>query len=324
MKELHISKIFMNKKRLLYFKKINLDKSNYQKLISYFQITSVKDFDQALKISKNIKNQVQIIYCDQRYYYSSIFLSKFKSLKVLVSSTTSTNFIDKKYCKLKNIKIISLENEKKFLTQITPTAEHVFGLILILIRNYIGAIKSVNLGKFDRRPFGGYKMLSRSTLGIIGFGRLGKLIKKIALGFKMNVITVDKNDKKYFAKKLKKVLDNSDIVTLNIPEKDNSNFFSNKIIKNFKNNFYLINTSRGEVVDEKFIIKLLKKKVLLVYGTDVLMNEFKKDFDIKKNIILKNKKRFNIVITPHIGGSTKDAWKLTENRVIERLIMEIK
>ena len=200
MKELHISKIFMNKKRLLYFKKINLDKSNYQKLISYFQMTSVKDFDQALKISKNIKNQVQIIYCDQRYYYSSIFLSKFKSLKVLVSSTTSTNFIDKKYCKIKNIKIISLENEKKFLTQITPTAEHVFGLILILIRNYIGAIKSVNLGKFDRRPFGGYKMLSRSTLGIIGFGRLGKLIKKIALGFKMNVITVDKNDKKYFAK----------------------------------------------------------------------------------------------------------------------------
>ena len=314
----------MNKKRLLYFKKINLDKSNYQKLISYFQMTSVKDFDQALKISKNIKNQVQIIYCDQRYYYSSIFLSKFKSLKVLVSSTTSTNFIDKKYCKIKNIKIISLENEKKFLTQITPTAEHVFGLILILIRNYIGAIKSVNLGKFDRRPFGGYKMLSRSTLGIIGFGRLGKLIKKIALGFKMNVITVDKNDKKYFAKKLKNVLDNSDIVTLNIPEKDNSNFFSNKIIKNFKNNFYLINTSRGEVVDEKFIIKLLKKKVLLGYGTDVLMNEFKKDFDIKKNIIFKNKKRFNIVITPHIGGSTKDAWKLTENRVIERLIMEIK
>ena len=314
----------MNKKRLLYFKKINLDKSNYQKLISYFQITSVNDLNQALKISKNTKNQVQIIYCDQRYFYSSIFLSKFKNLKVLVSSTTSTNFIDKKYCKTKNIKIISLENEKKFLTQITPTAEHVFGLILILIRNYIDAIKSVNLGKFDRRPFGGYKMLSRSTLGIIGFGRLGKLIKKIALGFKMKVITVDKNDKKYFAKKLKNVLQNSDIVTLNIPERDNSNFFSNKIIKNFKNNFYLINTSRGEVVDEKFIIKLLKKKVLLGYGTDVLRNEFKKDFDIKKNIIFKNKKRFNIIITPHIGGSTKDAWKLTENRVIERLIKEIK
>ncbi len=287
-------------------------------------MTSVKDLYQALKISKNIKNQVQIIYCDQRYFYSSIFLSKFKNLKVLVSSTTSTNFIDKKYCKKKNIKIISLENEKKFLTQITPTAEHVFGLILILIRNYMGAIKSVNSGKFDRRPFGGYKMLSRSTLGIIGFGRLGKLIKKIALGFKMKVITVDKNDKKYFAKKLKNVLQNSDIITLNIPEKDNSNFFSNKIIKNFKNNFYLINTSRGEVVDEKFIIKLLRKKVLLGYGTDVLMNEFKKDFDIKKNIIFKNKKRFNIIITPHIGGSTKDAWKLTENRVIERLIKEIK
>ena len=314
----------MNKKRLLYFKKINLDKSNYQKLISYFQTTSVKDLYQALKISKNIKDQVQIIYCDQRYYYSSIFLSKFKSLKFLVSSTTSTNFIDKKYCKIKKIKIISLENEKKFLTQITPTAEHVFGLILILLRNYIPAIKSVNSGKFDRRPFGGYKMLSRSTLGIIGFGRLGKLIKEIALGFKMQVITVDRNDKKYFAKKLKNLLQKSDIVTLNIPEKNNSNFFSDKIIRNFKNNFYLINTSRGEVVDEKFIINLLKKKVLLGYGTDVLTNEFKEDFDIKKNIIFKNKKRFNIIITPHIGGSTKDAWKLTENRVIERLIKEIK
>ena len=48
-----------------------------------------------------------------------------------------------------------------------------------------------------------------------------------------------------------------------------------------------------------------------------VQDEYKKDFDIKKNIIFKNKKRFNIIITPHIGSSTKDAWKLKENRVIE-------
>ena len=68
---------------------------------------------------------------------------------------------------------------------------------------------------------------------------------------------------------------------------------------------------------------IIKKKKISQYATDVL-NENSVLFKIKKNLIFKNRKKYNIVITPHIGGSTIDAWQLTENRVIKKLIKNYK
>ena len=124
----------------------------------------------------------------------------------------------------KNIQIIFLENEKKFLKNITPTAEHVFGLILILTRNYVSAINSVDKGIFNRKLFGGYAMLSELKIGIIGYGRLGKIVKKIADGFNMKSYVCDVKMKNYKSS-LRNLFKNSDIVTLHIPSKNNLNFW---------------------------------------------------------------------------------------------------
>ena len=245
-------------------------------------------------------------------------MKNFKNLKYLVSSTTSKGFIDNKYCELKKIIIICLENEKKFLTKITPTAEHVFGLILLITRNYYQAIKSLDKGVFNRRPFGGYAMLSKLKIGIIGYGRLGKIVKKISQGFQMKFYICDIKMKNYKSL-LKKVISQSDIITLHIPSKQNFKFFGKTIEKLIKKPFFLINTSRGDVVDEKMIIKFLKSGKMLGYATDVLYQEFLPKFKLKENIIFKNRRNYNIIITPHIGGSTKDAWKLTEFQVIKKL-----
>ena len=67
---------------------------------------------------------------------------------------------------------------------------------------------------------------------------------------------------------------------------------------------------------------MLKKKKILGYATDVLQDEFKKNFEIKKNIIWKNRNKLNILITPHIGGSTEDAWFSTQKRVIDKFLKE--
>ena len=76
-------------------------------------------------------------------------------------------------------------------------------------------------------------------------------------------------------------------------------------------------------MNEKFIIKMLEKKKILGYATDVLQDEFKKKFEIK-NIIWKNRNKLNILITPHIGGSTADAWFSTQKRVIDKFLKECK
>lgn len=307
-----------NKKGLVIFKSANLGLQNYQKLKKKFSIIKINSFLDINKIGKMTKDNVVAIYCSQLFNYNKN-LRVFKNLKFLISSTTATTFIDSEYCKEKKIKIISLEKETKFLNKITSTAEHVFGLILIISRNYLQAIRSVVTdGKFDRSPFAGFKMLSRSTLGIIGYGRLGRIVKKIAIGFGMKVICADIKQNN-FIENLNKIFLNSDFVTLHIPHNLNKCFFSKKNIK-IQKPFFLINTSRGEVVDEKFIIHSLKNKNLLGYATDVLKDEFYANFSIKKNLIFKNLNKLNIIITPHIGGSTLDAWHLTQKKVIDKFI----
>ena len=308
----------MNKKYLLYFKKIQMDKSNLNILRKKFKVIEIENLKKINNLSKKTLKKISIIYCDPSNFYSKFYLAKFDNLKILASSTTSKGFIDEKYCMQKNIQIICLENEKKFLKNITPTAEHVFGLILILTRNYVSAINSVDKGIFNRKLFGGYAMLSELKIGIIGYGRLGKIVKKIADGFDMKSYVCDVKMKNYKSS-LRNLFKNSDIITLHIPSKDNLNFFGKKFLKYFKKPFFLINTSRGDVVNEKFIIELLKRKKIIGYGTDVLDGEFSPNFQINKNIIYKNRKKFRIVITPHIGGSTKDAWKKTEFQVIKKL-----
>jgi phosphoglycerate dehydrogenase-like enzyme len=307
-----------SKKNLILFKSVNLESKNYQKLKRRFSIIKVDSFNDISKINKKIKDKVVAIYCSQKFNYNNN-LRVFKNLKFLLSSTTATTFIDNKYCIKKKIKIISLEKETNFLNKITPTAEHVFGLIIMISRNYLQAIKSVETGKkFDRSPFAGFKMLSRSTLGIIGYGRLGRIVKKIAIGFGMKVIYADIKQNN-FKENLNKIFLKSDFVTLHMPHRLNKCFFSKKNIK-IQKPFFLINTSRGEVVDENFIIYLLKNRNLLGYATDVLKEEFRKNFSIEKNLIFKNLNKFNIIITPHIGGSTIDAWYLTQKRVIDKFI----
>lgn len=313
----------MIKKNFLYFKNLNLSNENIELLKKKFNLIEVNNKLEANNLKKKIKSIIEVIYCDPLYYYSEKFLKNFNSLKYLVSSTTGTDFINIEYCKQNNLKVLSLENDQKFLSTITPTAEHVFGLILLLTRKYLLALKSVNKGQFNRRPYGGYAMLSKMKMGIIGYGRLGKIVKKIAKGFSIKTVECDIKSIN-FKKNIKKIILESDIITLHIPLKGNKNFFSKKNFSKIKKPFFLINTSRGEVVDEKFILSLLKKKKILGYGTDVLKNEFKEDFDLKKNIIFKNRLIYNIVITPHIGGSTIDAWKLTENRVIRNILKHYK
>jgi D-3-phosphoglycerate dehydrogenase len=308
---------------LIYFKRTNIHLDNLKKLKEKFNLILIDNFKNIFKISKDKIKLINTIYVDQNYNLNKKFFQKFKFIKYILSSTTSTSFIDETYCKNKKIKIFSLERQQKFLKKITSTAEHVFGLILLISRNYKKAIENVNQGKFDRRHFAGNKMLSKSSIGIVGYGRLGRIVENIAKGFNLKVITYDKaKDKK---SKLFHIFNTVDYVSLNIPLSNNRMFFSKKNFpKNCQNKFYLINTSRGEIIDEKFIIYLLKKKILLGYATDVVSQEFTYKFNLRKNILFKNRHRYNIVITPHIGGSTQDAWKLTQDRVIKQLFNYLK
>lgn len=239
---------------------------------------------------------------------------KFKkknNIKYILSPTTGINHIDKKYFSEKKIKIITLQNEKKFLSDIAASTEFTITLILISLRK----IKDFSKLKIRENFIGGE--IYKKKVGIIGLGRIGKKVSKILRAFGASVYSYDvENKKNNFSKvaSLNYILKNCDIITINIPlNKKNYNFLNRDKLKKLKKNCLLINTSRGEVVDEKQIMQLVKKK-LIFYSTDVIKNEHKRNI-----FTLKNYNKFdNFIYTNHIGGLTNESILKTDNFILNK------
>ena len=227
------------------------------------------------------------------------------NIKVINTASTGTNHIDKKYCKEKNIDIWSLTKDYELINDLPSTSELGFGLMLSLLRYIPQSFNSVKKYEWDYERFVG-RQVKGLTLGIIGFGRLGKIMANFGYSFGMKVLIYDPYveiiDDKYFKVELDELCKKSDVISLHVHVTDETRKMVNKtFLENMKDNSYLINTSRGEIVDEGEIINFLKSKKLSGYGTDVIYNEFD-DINNSKLIELAKKDQYNLIITPHIGG----------------------
>jgi D-3-phosphoglycerate dehydrogenase len=251
------------------------------------------------------------------------FLTKFNNLKYIISPTTGLNHIDMDYCFRNKIEIISLKGEYKFLQQINATPEYTFSLLLIMIKNIYTAsvdVRNHGIKKLDRlnylsREFGELK------IGIAGFGRVGKKIYQYCKNLNMEVLLYDpylKQDEitKYSVLKethLSQFLNSIDVLIICISySKDNENYFSLNRLKQLKTNVILINTSRGEVLDENAVIDLLLEGKISSAALDVLSIENKKDTLLYKKIMNYLKLKNNLLITHHIAGATLRSMHLTE------------
>lgn len=260
-------------------------------------------------------------------YYGEHFFRKFPSLRVVASNTTSDSHIDTEYCREHGIEVITLKDDP-ILYDITAVAELTIGLIIALTRNVVPASKSVLNGEWSRWPFGGKKMLKNMSLGIIGHGRIGTHVTEMIRGWFNGCLWYDKPPdvvgfgvSNFPMLEIDGLVSHSDIVTVHIPPDDNEGMFNGAMFEKFKHGSYFINTSRGEIVDEIALIEALESGQLAGAATDVLSGEFREDFDADLNPLVQYaRKHDNLLITPHIGGSTEDAWEMTQRRVIERVI----
>jgi len=189
------------------------------------------------------------------------------------------------------------------------TADLTWALILAVTRRIVEADKFVRRGRFkgwDPMLLLGTELAGK-TLGIIGAGRIGTAVGLRAKGFKMKVLyfNTHKNEileEEVGAKKvgLETLLKNSDIVTIHVPLTPKTrHLIGEREINLMKKGAYLINTSRGEVVYEKALIKALKKGKLAGAGLDV----FEFEPSVPKELI----ELENVVLTPHIGSATVEA-----------------
>ena len=255
---------------------------------------------------------------------SKIFIGKKllenSKLKVVCTASTGTNHIDINYLKKKKIKIISLTKEKRIINRISSTAEMALALTLSSLRNIVTSSKSVLKGSWDYTKFIG-RQFNSLTIGIIGYGRLGKMYAKYCRALGAKIIVYDpysKEKKNYFTKNINFLFKKSDVISLHIHlNQKNKNIINSKKLNLMKSNVLIINTSRGELINEKDLIKFFKKNPKAKLATDVVSNEILKR---KSNLLIKNAKKNNqIVITPHIGGMTIEAQEFAYLGVVKLL-----
>ena len=178
-------------------------------------------------------------------------------------------------------------------------------------------------GGWDRNLFPGI-MLRGKTLGIIGCGRIGMWMSKYALGFDMNVLGYDTNNPNidnsphFKFCELDELLKTSDFVSVNIPLNEfTKNYMNEERLKLLKRTAILVNTSRGEVLDESYLLYMLENDLIAGAGLDVLIGEP----NVKNHPLINySKNNNNLILTPHIGGFSPESLDIVLKFSCERII----
>ena len=274
---------------------------------------------------------VDVLVVKLKYTWTEEHLLKADSLKIIVTSTTGLDHIHLPSGSA--IQIVSLKGETDFLNTVTPTAELTWALILNLARKIPQAIKSVKLKQWERNSFIGQE-LNGMTMGIIGYGRLGRMVANysIAFGMDVQIYDVDKNLNESLQNGVKSVslhnlLKTSDVVSVHIPLEDKNVDFLNKTrLSSLKPGCLFINTSRGEVLDEAFLLRLLQENHIAGVALDVLSDESAgyTDWIEKNKLINSHLLGSRLLVTPHIGGACSNSMARTEEFVARKVEAKIR
>lgn len=261
----------------------------------------------------------------------------FGNLKLIAVRATGFDNIDVKYAGSKNVTVSNVPAYGS-----NTVAEFTFGLILSLSRHIPTAVNRLKVGfEFDFEGLRGFDLIGK-TLGVVGTGKIGINVIKIAKGFGMNVVASDHMPKQELADSLgftyfplEEVLKNADIVTLHVPLMDQTRHLINREnIKLMKKGALLINTSRGPVVETEGLFQAITQGLLSGAALDVIEEEV----DIKEEAELlvdgklssENNKTIlqnhilinlpNVYVTPHMAFYTKEA----EESILETTVLNIK
>lgn len=246
-----------------------------------------------------------------------------KNLKVISTYSVGFDHIDWSYAKKKKIRVGYTPN---VLTD--ATADLAFALLIDLLRRVSEGDRIIRQGKW-REIYGAYDYvgldLQNKTLGIFGLGRIGSTLAERAKAFGINVIyhnrnRVSKSKEKTLGVKyvsFEEMISQSDIISIHVPHtKETDQIFDMKTLKKMKKSAFILNTSRGKVINEKELVIALKKKIIAGAGLDVFEIE-----PISKNHPLT--KLDNVILVPHIGSSTMETRKKMAEITVKNLNLGI-
>jgi len=245
-------------------------------------------------------------------------LSELPGLKFIAVAATGIDIVDLDYCRRRNLPVSNVRNYAR-----NSVPEHVFMLILALRRNLLSYCEDLERGLWQQAS--GFCLLTHtirdldaSTLGIIGYGTLGRAVEKLALAFGMRVLISEHKEaraRREGRTSFEDVLRTSDIITLHCPLSDETRgLIGREEFRMMRRDAILINTARGGLVDEISLVEALRSGSIAGAGFDVLTKEPPREGNLLLNLNLPN-----FILTPHIAWASREAMQTLADQLIENL-----
>ncbi len=254
--------------------------------------------------------QVVIVNPGTSEFLDNNYFADYKNLTVVGTPSTGTNHIDVNALTDRGVCVVCLLDNKKSLEDIHASAEFTWLHIMNLTRKFTNAVNATAGWRSNTNElFLRSNELHGKTIGIVGLGRIGTKIAKYATTFGMNVCYYDPYVNNYTYRQVKTLrqIEDCDIISINCSlTKETTGMIRPGVWDRIKAGTVVVNTSRGEVVDEDYIVALVKDWGIL-YGTDVLRNEQNIPSLKKSPILALSKRTDKVVITPHVAGATKES-----------------
>jgi D-3-phosphoglycerate dehydrogenase len=238
-------------------------------------------------------------------------------LKIIGRAGTGLDNIDVKAAEAKGIKVINTPGANSI-----SVAELTIGLMIACSRHIARGTIDLKNGKWTKKELEGHELFGR-TVGIIGFGNIGREVAKRLLAFDMKILAYDpfvkETDMNVKMVDLDTLYKESDYITIHVPlTPETKNLINKETISKMKDGVIIINAARGGIIDEEALYEALVSGKVYAAGLDVFEVEPPTDELRQKLLALPN-----IVATPHIGASTFEAQERVGMLLVERLIKEI-
>ena len=258
------------------------------------------------------------------YRIDDKILNKAKKLKALLTPSTGITHIDKEYLLKKKIDVFSIKKHSK-LKNIKASSEFTFGLVFDSLRNLsLGTQYSKNgFWRLQEDKLRGNQLYGKK-IGIIGFGRIGSNLAKYAKSFGMKSLVYDPYKKKLLQNKgiytsLDSLIKLSNVIVICVHlNSSTKNFVNKKFLKKMNKDSILINTSRGEVIDEKALLHALRNRLIKSAYLDVISNEQQVDLS-NHPLVQYSKNNNNLILTPHMAGLTYESENIAAEIVLNLL-----
>jgi D-3-phosphoglycerate dehydrogenase / 2-oxoglutarate reductase len=248
-------------------------------------------------------------------------------LRWVVTPTTGLDHLDLDALAAAGAEVIALKGAIHLLRTVHATAEHTWGLLLALVRHTVASRDDVLQGGWRRERYLGTELHGR-TLGVLGYGRLGRMVAAYGLAFGMTVLAHDIDAAAFDsapegveAVGLEELLEGCDVLTVHLPLDDTTRgFLSADRLGRLRPGVWLVNTARGELVDEAALLDALREGRLAGAALDVVADDsvWPGRVPAGQGLVEYARGADNLLITPHIGGYARDSVASTRRFVADR------